>query len=224
VRGPAGLAINAAPGGFLVAFAVDENNAPLAFLARADQDGVRVGAPEPTLGLRAMPLAELSFDAFALAPADVIAAGDQARSFYRALLRRVSLAVSASAVGLLQAAHRQAVKYAAERYQGGMMIIDHPHLRTILGAMTAAQVGAEGALFRATDAADLATALGAKVAVTEAAVRVATDAVQILGGYGYMRDYGLEKRMRDAATLALLPISNPRAELLLAALDQERLG
>ena len=49
---------------------------------------------------------------------------------------------------------------------------------------------------------------------------VCTDAVQILGGYGCMRDYGLEKAMRDAAVLALLPISNIRAELLIAALQR----
>jgi len=223
-NGRAGLAINVAPGGFVVAFAKNEKGAPLAFVAQAGQDGVACGPAEFALGLRAMPLAELSFANLALPANQIIAAGDAATAFYHALLRYVALVVSAAAVGSMHAARKQALSYMAQRYQGGQMIIDHSHLRNIFGAMTAAEVAAEGAVARAAERADLFTALGGKVFVTDAAARLAADAVQLLGGYGYMRDYGLEKRMRDAAVLALLPISNPRAELLLAALEKETLS
>ncbi|NLH48306.1 MAG: acyl-CoA/acyl-ACP dehydrogenase [Myxococcales bacterium] len=222
--GRAGLAINAAPHGFAVAFAKDENKTPLAFLAPADQSGVVVGPAEFTLGLRAMPLAELSFADWPLPAEQVIGAGDAALAFYRTLLRYLAYTVSAAALGTMQAARRQALAYMAQRYQGGRMIIDHSHLRQILGAMTAAEIAAAGALAQAAARPDWFTALGVKAFATDAAARLAADAVQLLGGYGYMREYGLEKRLRDAATLALLPISNPRAELLLAAMEKETLS
>jgi alkylation response protein AidB-like acyl-CoA dehydrogenase len=104
------------------------------------------------------------------------------------------------------------------------VIIDHSHIRNILGRMKADAVTCWGAVSHlAEEETDLVAALGTKVSVTESAVRVCTDAVQILGGYGYMRDYGLEKAMRDAAVLSLLPVSNARAELLITAIEKERL-
>jgi alkylation response protein AidB-like acyl-CoA dehydrogenase len=219
--GPAGLAFNVAPDGFVAAFAKDQHGEPLAFLARPGE-GVALGELELTLGLHAMPMATLSVDGYSLPAARTVAAGEQATAFYRRLLAALSVAVGATAVGVMQAARRKALEYAAQRYQGGQMIVDHTHLRQILGAMATAEAAADGAVSRAAmRPADFAAALAAKAAATEAAVRLCTDAVQVLGGYGYMRDYGLEKRMRDAATLALLPISNPRAELLIAALDRQ---
>jgi alkylation response protein AidB-like acyl-CoA dehydrogenase len=104
------------------------------------------------------------------------------------------------------------------------MIIDHSHLRNLLGRMRADAAASWGAVSHlASETSDDVAALGIKVSVTESAVRVCTDAVQVLGGYGYMRDYGLEKTMRDAAVLSLLPLSNARAELLITSIENERL-
>jgi len=117
-----------------------------------------------------------------------------------------------------------ALAYAAERYQGGKQIIDHSHLRTILGAMSAQTITIDGAVqAAAARPKDVRLALGTKIIATGAALGVCTDAVQLLGGYGYMREYGLEKAMRDAAVLGLLPLSNARAELLVAAHDKAAL-
>jgi len=102
------------------------------------------------------------------------------------------------------------------------MIGDHSHMRTILGRMAAEATAARGVVAHAAATPDGRTALAAKAVVTDTAVRVCTDAVQVLGGYGYMREYGIEKAMRDAAVLALLPISNAAAELLIAETDRER--
>ncbi len=63
-----------------------------------------------------------------------------------------------------------------------------------------------------------------KLFASDVAMKVTVDALQIFGGYGYMRDYGVEKAMRDAAVLSLLPLSNARAELLITALEKERLA
>jgi len=225
IDGCAGLAINVALAGYCVAFAKDRQGQPSAFLVKDGDAGVIIGPPEFALGLRAMPMAEVKFSDFPAPAAQVIAVGDQAMNFYRGLLANLSLIIAAAAGGIMQAARKKAMQYANERYQGGVMIIDHPHLRNILGAMAAAETAMDGAILKAsTRAPDFPVALGTKIVTTEATVRLCTDAVQILGGYGYMRDFGLEKRMRDAAVLALLPISNPRAELLLAAIEKEKLA
>jgi len=85
-------------------------------------------------------------------------------------------------------------------------------------------VSEAAALWTATEIGNDEAALSTKLAVTERAVALCTDAVQILGGYGYMAEYGLEKAMRDAAVLALLPLSNSRIELLLAGIAKEGCG
>jgi alkylation response protein AidB-like acyl-CoA dehydrogenase len=141
------------------------------------------------------------------------------------LVGAVSLAVAAAASGVMADAYERALRYAAERYQGGRMIIEHSHLREILGTMSAA-ARSSAALVReaARDPDDADQALAVKIAVTEQAVSTCTDAVQVLGGYGYVRDYGVEKSMRDAATLSLLPMSNIHARLLLAAQDEVASG
>lgn len=135
-----------------------------------------------------------------------------------ALVRRVCLASAAAAAGLMRAATSEAYRYAADRYQGGRQILDHSHLRDLLGRMSAEGTTAVALVEQAaTSPTDTDAVLATKIAVTGAAVRVCTDAVQILGGYGYMREFGLEQRLRDAATIARLPFSNLHANLVLAA-------
>ena len=217
LTGSAGLAINVGSPGWRLVFARDGQGRAAALLLESPDGAVL----EPALGLRAMPIAELNADGRVVAAGDVVAEGGAATALYRSLLRHVSLVAAAAAVGTAGAAHKKALDYAAQRYQGGRMIVDHSHLREILGRMSGNISAARGAVLHAAspEAADTAV-LGTKASVTEAAVAACTDAVQALGGYGYMRDYGLEKRMRDAAVLALLPVSNPRAALLVAAWEK----
>lgn len=224
LAGRGGLAINAEPSGWLVTFVRDSDGTPLSLLLRSDDGTLMPGGPEPTLGLRAMPMAELNVAGQMATPSRVVAEREQAVRLYGSLVNNLCMVVAAAATGLMRSALAKALAYAGERYQGGRMIIDHSHLRGILGEMSAAVTASEGALLHASSrpAGPLA-ALGTKVSVTECAVKTCTDAVQILGGYGYMRDFGLEKAMRDAATLALLPVSNARAELLIAELEKEKI-
>jgi len=222
--GPAGLAVNADPSGFIVAFAKRSDGHPLALLIDSKGNAFKLGSFELTLGLRAMPIAELALDRHLIPQAFVIADGKPAVDFYRALLCNLSIVTAAAALGLMTNACDKALAYANERYQGGKMIIDHSHLRNILGQMSAGAVASWGAVFYAASQQENGlSAIETKVIVTECAVKTCTDAVQILGGYGYMRDYGLEKAMRDAAVLALLPISNARAELMITAIRKEKL-
>lgn len=223
LSGQAGLAINRAPSGFFVVFARNPDGHPLALLLQEKQETFGHGESELTLGLRAMPMAELTLDRHLVPRSSVIAQGDEAADFYRFLLGNLSLVASAAAAGLMSRAYSKALEYAAARYQGGKMIIDHSHLRAILGAMSAEAMASSGSVFHsATRPSDTLFALGTKVKVTQGAVKTCTNAVQVLGGYGYMRDYGLEKAMRDAAVLSLLPVSNARAELLITANEREK--
>lgn len=225
LSGQGGLAVNGATSGWFILFAKTADGTPLASLSRANPRTLIPGAPEPTLGLRAMPVCELNLENHEVPEAKVIAQGNGALSFYRALLSNLSLVTASASCGLMTSVLKKALKYAGERYQGGKVIIDHSHIRNILGRMSADAVTCWGAVSHlAGQETDLVAALGTKVSVTESAVKVCTDAVQILGGYGYMRDYGLEKAMRDAAVLSLLPLSNARAELLITALEKERLA
>lgn len=205
-------------GGYVIAFARSLKDEPLALVLRAEKETVKLGAPEQALGLRAMPLAGLALEGHPLSRAEVIAEGEQALVFYRAMAAYLCLVSAAAATGVMENARDKAHAYGEERYQGGKMLIGHSHLRIMLGKMGAAVTAAKGAvLYSAMKPGDLLAALGVKQSVTGDAMKVCTDAVQILGGYGYMREFGLEKAMRDAAVLALLPFSNARAELMITS-------
>lgn len=222
VNGSAGLALNVSDAGSIVCFAQRRNGDPVAFMADSSNASCALEENEWTLGLRATPMAMLTLKNHTAPRPCVIAEGPKALEFLHSVHGHLCLASAAAAVGLMKEACARAYRYAGERYQGGRTILDHTHLRTILGNMTATATSSEGILFHAASSAeDTRTVLSAKKTVTENAVRVCTDAVQVLGGYGYMRDYGLEKFMRDAAVLALIPFSNPRCELLLAAMEKE---
>ncbi len=217
--------INAHPSGWFLAFAKTSREIPVALLFQSSQETGGPGEPEFTLGLRSMPVAELTPSRDGVSRSDIIAEGEEALWFYKSLLCNLSVVTAAAACGLMEKAFKKALRYAKERYQGGKNIIDHSHLRGILGEMSSGVTASVGSVFHtASQPFDTIAAMGTKVFVTEQGVKICTHAVQILGGYGYMRDYGLEKAMRDAAVLALLPISNARAELLITALEKEALS
>ncbi|MFA6447967.1 MAG: acyl-CoA dehydrogenase family protein [bacterium] len=221
LSGKAGLAVNATRGGLLVGFARNAGGDPLAFVTALDGDTCAGCAAEPALGLRAMPMASISFDLHEVEKKFVIAERAAAVAFYFAMLRNLCLVSTAAAVGTMAAACEKATAYAAERYQGGRMIIDHTHMQTIIGGMAAGVESSIGAMLRAASKCeDEAVVFSAKKIVTDCAAKVCSDAVQTLGGYGYMRDYGLEKYMRDAAVLSLFPITNERCGLLLAEIGK----
>jgi hypothetical protein len=219
--GAAGLAFAVDPEGALLAFATGPGGALHAVWV--DPAATALAAVEPALGLRAMPIAPLALaDREVTAGVEGIAAGPAAIALHRGLVARLALGVAAVAGGVTRMAASAALAYAADRYQGGQQIIDHSHLRGLLGAMAASARCADGVVAAAAARPDdLALALAAKIEVTERALAVTTDAVQVLGGYGYMREYGLERAMRDAMVLALLPIDNARARLWLVSEEQE---
>jgi len=186
-----------------------------------DTAGVVAQAPEKTMGLRASPVAQIVFDG-ARVPADRIL-GAEGGGFKIALaaLDGGRLGIAACAVGLGQAALDYATAYAREREQFGGPIIDLQGVGFMLADM-ATQVSAARALTlhaaRLRDAGRpySAEAAKAKLFATDAAMAVTTDAVQVLGGYGYVSDHPVERYMREAKVLQIVEGTNQIQRMVIA--------
>ena len=190
-------------------------------LVDADTAGVLPQARERTMGLRSSPVAQIVFDG-ARVPADRLV-GEEGRGFEIAMaaLDAGRLGIAACAVGLAQAALDHATGYAREREQFGTPIIEMQGLSFLLADM-ATQVSAARAL--TLDAARLAdagrpyrvAAAKAKLFASDAAMRVTTDAVQVLGGYGYVTDHPVERYMREAKALQIVEGTNQIQRVVIA--------
>jgi alkylation response protein AidB-like acyl-CoA dehydrogenase len=187
----------------------------------ASTGGVSAGPAEHKMGMRASVTAQMIFDG-ARVPADHLV-GQEGDGFAIALaaLDAGRLGIAACATGLAQAALDTAVGYARERRQFGQPIIDFEGLSFLLADM-ATGVEAARALYRAAarrkDAGQpfSAQAAMAKLFAADTAMRVATDAVQVLGGYGYIQEYPVERMMRDAKITQIYEGTNQIQRLVIA--------
>ncbi len=185
-----------------------------AFIVEKSDPGFSFGKKERKMGLRASATRELIFNDCRI-PKDRLL-GRRGQGFIIAM-KTLDLArpgIGAIGVGLAQAALDEAVKYAKERIQFGQPIMSFQAIQHMLADM-ATQIEAARALVysvaRTIDAGekDIAKlAAMAKLFATDMAMKVTTDAVQILGGYGYMKDYPVEKMMRDAKILQIYEGTN----------------
>jgi len=186
-----------------------------------DTAGVVAQAPEKTMGLRASPVAQIVFDG-ARVPADRIL-GAEGGGFKIALaaLDGGRLGIAACAVGLGQAALDYATAYAREREQFGGPIIDLQGVGFMLADM-ATKVSAARALTlyaaRLRDHGQLYSieAAKAKLFATDVAMAVTTDAVQVLGGYGYVAEHPVERYMREAKVLQIVEGTNQIQRMVIA--------
>ena len=174
-----------------------------AFILRTDAEGYVVGKKEDKMGQRASETVGIAFkDLFV--PDDQVL-GDPSQGFVYALqgLDNGRLGIAAMAIGIAQAALEHALNYAAERRQFGTAIKDFQGMQFKLADMATRIEAARGLLYRAAaakDAGEPVTRLAsmAKLFASEAAMYVTTQAVQVFGGYGYVREYPVEKLFRDA--------------------------
>jgi alkylation response protein AidB-like acyl-CoA dehydrogenase len=187
----------------------------------ASTGGVSAGPAEHKMGMRASVTAQMIFDG-ARVPADHLV-GEEGDGFAIALaaLDAGRLGIAACATGLAQAALDTAVGYARERRQFGQPIFDFEGLSFLIADM-ATGVEAARALYRAAarrkDAGQpfSAQAAMAKLFAADTAMRVATDAVQVLGGYGYVEDFPAERYMREAKVLQIVEGTNQIQRLVIA--------
>ena len=184
-----------------------------AFAVERGWDGFDFGTLEEKMAWHASPMRELLFDGCRV-PADNLV-GEEGEGFTVALaaLDGGRLGIAASSVGLAQAALDSAVAFAREREQFGRPVIENQGLQFLL-ADAATQVEAARRLYReAARARDegRGTAVScsmAKLFASDVAMRVTTDAVQAHGGYGYMREYPVERYMREAKALQIVEGTN----------------
>jgi len=187
----------------------------------ASTGGVSAGPAERKMGMRASVTAQMIFDG-ARVPADQLIGGEgNGFAIALAALDAGRLGIAACATGLAQAALDTAVGYARERRQFGQPIIGFEGLSFLLADM-ATGVEAARALYREAarrkDAGQPFSkqAAMAKLFATDTAMRVATDAVQVLGGYGYVEDFPAERYLREAKVLQIVEGTNQIQRLVIA--------
>ncbi|MFC8147112.1 acyl-CoA dehydrogenase family protein [Streptomyces paradoxus] len=192
-----------------------------AFLVPGDAEGLSAAVPEKKMGMKGSPTAQVHFDGVRVS--DDRRIGEEGQGFAIALssLDSGRLGISACAIGVAQAALDEALAYAAERRQFGKPIADFQGLRFMLADM-ATQIEAGRALYlaaaRLKDAGRpfARQAAMAKLHCTDTAMRVTTDAVQILGGYGYTADFPAERYMREAKVLQIVEGTNQIQRMVIA--------
>ena len=196
---------NGSRAGVIILFAKTDREDPntvTQFLVPADAEGLEVGKKEDKLGLRASDTTTLIFDDVRI-PAEnrLTEVGEGLKAAF-SILTGGRIAIAAQAVGVAQAALDDAVAYANEREQFGKPIIEHQAIAHKLADM---QTNVQAARLLTRDAArandaglDPMAASMAKYFASETAVDVASEAVQVHGGYGYTKDFDVERYYRDA--------------------------
>ncbi|MFD0145490.1 MULTISPECIES: acyl-CoA dehydrogenase family protein [unclassified Streptomyces] len=191
------------------------------FLAPGETEGLSFGKPERKMGLQAVPTTSAHWDG-ALLDADRLI-GDEGQGLQIAFsaLDCGRLGIAACATGLAQAALDAAVAYANERTTFGRKIVDHQGLGFLLADMAAAVDSARATYLDAARRRDLGRPFGrqasvAKLIATDAAMKVTTDAVQVLGGYGYTRDFPVERYMREAKIMQIFEGTNQIQRLVIS--------
>src|SRR5690242_2781171 len=187
----------------------------------AAAEGVSAAPAEHKMGMRASVTAQMIFDG-ARVPADHLL-GEEGRGFAIALTALDSgrLGIAACATGLAQAALDLAVGYARERHQFGKPIIDFEGLSFMLADMATAVEASRALYLSAARRKDAGLEFGpqaamAKLLASDTAMRVTTDAVQVLGGYGYVEDFPAERYLREAKVLQIVEGTNQIQRLVIA--------
>ena len=174
-----------------------------AFLVPTDSSGFRVARVEHKLGQRASDTVQLVFEEIELTPDLMLGAEGEGYKIALANLEGGRIGVGAQAVGMARAAYEAALAYAREREAFGKAIIEHQAVAFRLADMATQIAAAHGLVLDAAarrDAGELCIkeASMAKLFASEMAERVASDAIQIHGGYGYVADFPVERIYRDA--------------------------
>ncbi|MFD7999049.1 acyl-CoA dehydrogenase family protein [Streptomyces mirabilis] len=192
-----------------------------AFLVPGHAEGLSAAPPERKMGMKGSPTAQIHFDGVRVSDGRRI--GDEGQGFAIALAALDSgrLGIAACAIGVAQAALDEAVAYATGREQFGRPISDFQGLRFMLADM-ATQIEAGRALYlaaaRLRDAGRpfAKQAAMAKLLCTDTAMKVTTDAVQVLGGYGYTADFPVERYLREAKVLQIVEGTNQIQRMVIA--------
>jgi alkylation response protein AidB-like acyl-CoA dehydrogenase len=191
------------------------------FLAPGRAEGLSFGRPEQKMGLHAVPTVIANWDGAEIGEDRLLGEAGQGLAIAFSALDSGRLGIASVATGLAQAALDAAVDYAHERSTFGRRIIDHQGLGFLLADMAAAVDTARATYLDAARRRDAGKpysrqASVAKLVATDAAMRVTTDAVQVLGGYGYTRDFPVERYMREAKVMQIFEGTNQIQRLVIS--------
>jgi len=208
-------------------FAVSDPNSKSrrisAFLLEKGTPGFRIGKVEDKMGIRCVPVVELHFENCRV-PAKNLLGETAGHGFKHAMqtLDRARPGVAAQGLGLAAGALEFATVYAARREQFGSPIISFQMIQAMLADMATRVEAARHLVYAAAKAVDdqapnlSKLAAMCKLFATDTAMQVTTDAVQVFGGYGYMKDYPIEKYMRDAKITQIYEGTNQVQRLVVA--------
>jgi alkylation response protein AidB-like acyl-CoA dehydrogenase len=202
-------------------------NGITAFVVEDGDPGFSFGAPEHKLGIKGSPTRELYFDNCEIPASRLV--GDEGQGFKIALrtLDHTRITIAAQALGIAQGALDYAIGYVRERKQFGRAIADFQGLQFMIADMAMKLEGARQLTYAAADRSERAMN-GEKVAdltffssackclASDVAMSVTTDAVQLLGGYGYVSDYPVERMMRDAKITQIYEGTNQIQRVVMA--------
>jgi alkylation response protein AidB-like acyl-CoA dehydrogenase len=191
------------------------------FLAPGRAEGLSFGKPEEKMGLHGVPTTTAFYDGVELSGDRLIGAEGQGLEIAFSTLDSGRLGIAACATGLAQAALDAAVDYANERTTFGRKIVDHQGLGFLLADRAAAVDSARATYLDAARRRDAGrpysrNASVAKLVCTDAAMKVTTDAVQVFGGYGYTRDFPVERYMREAKIMQIFEGTNQIQRLVIS--------
>ena len=195
-----------------------------AFVVESGAPGFEVARLEPKMGISGSTTGELTFDGARVPAANLL--GEEGEGFKIAMriLDRSRPGVAAQGLGIAQGATDYALEYARTRETMGKPIAEHQLIAAKLADMETRTEGARGLLYRfgrmvdegAADAELTKASAMAKLACTDAAMWVTTEAVQVLGGYGYIKEYPVERMMRDAKITQIYEGTNEIQRLVIA--------
>jgi alkylation response protein AidB-like acyl-CoA dehydrogenase len=190
------------------------------FLVDAGVDGLSFGAPEKKMGLTGSTTATVNYDGARVPAERLIGAEGQGFAIALSALDSGRLGIAASATGLAQAALDAAVDYAKNRQQFGRPIADFQGLQFLLADMAAGVESARATYLEAARRRDRGLPFSrqasiAKLICTDTAMKVTTDAVQVFGGYGYTREFPVERYMREAKAAQIFEGTNQIQRLVI---------
>ena len=191
------------------------------FVVPADSDGVTLGKKEPKLGQRCSDTRAVIFNEVKVPAENMLGQEGDGWKAAMAAFDHSRPVVSSMAVGLARAALEYATAYAQERQTFGKPIAAHQGIAFLLADMAAAIDAARLLVWKAAWTADQGVrntqqAATAKLFAAETAMKAATDAVQVYGGYGYSREYPVEKLMRDAKIFQIYEGTSQIQKLIIA--------
>ena len=212
---------------FYVVFAVTDREAGhsrgiTAFVVEADRPGFSVGKLEHKLGIRGSPTGQPIFDGVRVPAGNVIGEVNQGFNVAMATLDRSRLGVAAQALGIAQGATDYAAAYAAERKQFGRPISSFQAIQFKLADMETQCAAGRELLYQSCAKIDRGDSdIGkysamAKLFCSDVAMAVTVEAVQVLGGYGYVKEYPVERMLRDAKIPQIYEGTNEIQRLVIA--------